>query len=213
MLLNKFSVVVCLGFFINTSQASTEQSLFEEGSHCVAYKAQRTMFLLSSGEVVGKNCDVSAQVLPELGGLYHIEVNIPIRSFQSGDASRDESVMKTLKADVRPELVFRSKALTSDQWHELFAMTQFPLEGDLMIGDKSYPLKVQSTYKQTTDNVEVDGVATVHFADFAIEPPRVGGGLVAKTKPQFELHFHFLSSRILGADSIRLNSKDQSVTK
>src|SRR5258708_1207042 len=123
--------------------ASAGLSLLDQGSHCVAYKAEKTMFLVSSGHpVVGKNCDISAQVLPEVGGLYHIEVNVPIRSFQSGDASRDEDVMKSLRADVRPEITFRSKAMTPEKWRELFAKTKFDVEGELLIGEKTFPIKL-----------------------------------------------------------------------
>jgi hypothetical protein len=179
-------------------------TLPDEGSHCVAYLAQKTMFLVSSGTVIGKNCDISAQVLPEVGGLYHIEVIIPIKSFQSGDADRDEDVAKSLKIEVKPELTFRSKAYSADEWRALFAKTDFELPGELAIGDKSYPLKVSSHYLQHDDQAEVEGMAKVKFEDFQIAPPKVVGGIVAKTKPDFELHFHLLGSRILGADSIRL---------
>ncbi|MGZ3722040.1 MAG: YceI family protein [Bdellovibrionales bacterium] len=187
--------------------AAANLSLLEEGSHCVAYKAEKTMFLVSSGEVVGKNCDVSAQILPDVGGIYHIEVNIPIRSFQSGDTDRDEDVAKTLKAGVRPEITFRSKALSAEAWHALFAKSDFEIQGELLIGDKVFPVKLASRYFVHDEQAEVDGIAKVKFADFEITPPKVVGGIVAKTKPDFELHFHLLGSRILGADSIRLEKK------
>jgi polyisoprenoid-binding protein YceI len=190
-----------------TAWAATGLSMLEEGSHCVAYKAQKTMYMVSSGEVVGKNCDISAQVLPEVGGLYHIEVNVPIRSFQSGDTDRDEDVAKSLKAQDRPEITFRSKAMTVDQWRELFAKNEFQLQGELQIGAKSFPIKLASRYLRKADAAEVDGIAKVNFADFEITPPKVFGGLIAKTKPDFELHFHLLGSRILGADSISLEKK------
>jgi hypothetical protein len=183
-------------------------SLLEDGSHCVAYRAYKSMFLFSPwSEVVGKNCDISAQVLPDVGGLYRIEVTIPIKSFDSDSSTRDKDVAETLKADVKPELVFRSKGLTVDAWRELFAKRDFDLPGDLSIGDKSYPLKVKTHYTQAEDAAEVDGLAKVSFSDFEIAPPKVGGGLVAKSKPEFELHFHLLGSRILGADTIRLEKK------
>lgn len=189
--------------------ASTEPSLFEEGSHCVAYKAVKTMFLVSNDTVVGKNCDVSAQVLPEVGGLYHIEVNVPVRSFNSGDTDRDKDVLKILKADERPELTFRSKAFSAAQWHELFAKKEFPLEGELFIGAKGFPLTMQVRYLDKNESAEVDGTAHVRYQDFEIKPPKVAAGIVAKAKPDLELHFHLQSHRILGADSIRLGKDKQ----
>jgi len=186
--------------------ASANLSLLDEGSNCVAYKAQRTTFFFP-GEVVGKNCDISAQVLPEVGGLYHIEVNIPIRSFSSGKADRDEDFAKALHAEEKPEMTYRTKAMTPEQWRALFEKANFDLEGELQIGEKSFPLKLATKYIQGGESDAVDGMANVKFTDFNVTPPKVIGGLVANTKPDVELHFHLLGSRILGADSIRLEKK------
>ncbi|MGE4132477.1 MAG: YceI family protein [Bdellovibrionales bacterium] len=179
-------------------------SLFETGSHCVAYKVEKVVFFVKKDAVVGRNCDVSAQVLPEVGGLYHIEVNIPIRSFKSGEGDRDRDVMKILKADEKPDLTFVSKPMAAEDWRGLFAKGEFDIEGNLQMGGKSYPVKLNSKYVESGGSAEVDGMARVRFSDFDLKPPRVGGGILAKVKPDFELHFHFVSHRILGADSIKL---------
>jgi len=192
--------------FMNTAVALADPQ-FDDGSHCVAYQVEKTMFLVKSDVVVGKNCDVSAQVLPEVGGLYHIEVNVPVRGFNSGDTDRDQDVLKILQAEVRPELTFRSKAFSGDQWREMFARKNFPLEGQLYIGQNSYPLTLNVAYVDKENSAEVHGRAQVKFQDFALKPPKVGGGIVAKSKSEFELFFHLVSTRILGADSIRLGIK------
>jgi hypothetical protein len=186
---------------------SYSSAMFEDGSHCVAYKAEKVSFLFKKDAVVGKNCDISAQVLPEVGGLYHIEVNVPVRSFNSGDSERDKDVIKILKGEERPELTFRTKAMNADQWRELFAKKEFDLDGELFIGQKSFPLKMRATYQEKTDGAEVGGIVNLRFQDLEMRPPSVGAGLVAKAKPELELHFHLVSGRILGADSIRLGSK------
>lgn len=186
---------------------ATPLSLLDEGTHCVAYKTMKTVMLVSSSPVIGKNCDISVQVLPEVGGLYHIEVNIPIKGFQSGDTTRDEDVSQTLKADVRPEMTFKSKAMTADQWRALFKKGDFDIDGELTIGDKTFPLKLASHYEEKPETPEIDGIAKVHFQDFDIKPPKVFLGIVAKSKTDLELHYHFLGNRILGADSIRPDPK------
>lgn len=182
-------------------------SLLESGSHCVAYKARKTMFLFSSDEVVGKNCEIQAQVMPDVGGEYHIEVIVPIKGFNSENETRDKDVADTLKVSVKPELMFKSKAITPQAWRELFAKGDFEIPGELSVGDKFYPVKLKARYVASDEQPEVDGVAQVKYKDFDIDPPRVGGGVIAKSKPEFELHFHLLGSRILGADSIRLEKK------
>jgi len=181
--------------------------ILDEGSHCVAYRAKKVTMLVSSSYVVGKNCDVSAQVLPEVGGLYNIEVNIPVRSFNSGDDDRDKDVEKILRGEERPEITFRSKSMSAEEWRSMFSKEKFSIDGQLTIGSKSYPLKIQARYLDKAESAEVEGMAVVRFQDFEIRPPKVGAGLIASTKPDLELHFNLVSPRILGADAIRLEKE------
>ncbi|MGE3683260.1 MAG: YceI family protein [Bdellovibrionales bacterium] len=187
-------------------------SLLAEGSHCVAYHAKKTVFFFFSGSsIVGRNCDISAQVLPEVGGLYHIEVNIPVRGFDSGEEELDEDVMELLRAKERPELTFRSKPRSAQAWRDLFAKGEFELDGELQIGTSPYPVKFKTQYVEREGVAEVDGVTSVRFSDFGIKPPSVMGGVWAKAQPDLELHFHLTSQRILGADSIRLSKSSSDV--
>lgn len=209
MSLNRFALIYVLLAVTAAVGASTPSSLFEVGSHCVAYKVKKTTFFVSSGEVVGKNCDVSAQVLPEVGGLYHIEVNVPIRGFTSGESDRDKDVAKILKSEERPDLTFKSKAMSADQWRELFNKSNFELDGELSVGVKDYPIKISMRYIDKSEEAEVDGTGRIRFQDLNLKPPTVGGGIFVKTKSEIELHFHLQSRRILGADSIRLKKESK----
>ena len=114
MLIRKFILVA---LFL---PALGRASVLAEGEHCVAYQADKTILFIKSQTVVGKNCEIAAQVLPEVGGLYHIEVNVPLRGFRSGDSDRDKDVMKLLKSDERPELTFRTGAMTAEAWRAWF---------------------------------------------------------------------------------------------
>jgi polyisoprenoid-binding protein YceI len=203
--LNSFLFLIFFG--LASVGAGAEE--FDPGAHCVAYKVEKVVFFFSKSPVIGRNCDISAQVLPEVGGLYHIEVVIPVRSFNSGDTDRDKDVAVILKSDQKPEMTFKSKAMTAEQWKALFAKGDFDISGELSIGNKSYPLTLHSKYSGKEDMAEVDGTGRVRFEDFELSPPKVVGGVVAKAKPDIELHFHLLSSRILGADSIRLGSVER----
>lgn len=184
-------------------------SLFEDGSHCVAYRVEKTVLFVKSDKVVGKNCDVSAQVLPEVGGLYHIEVNVPIRGFVSDDSDRDKDVAKILKASERPEITFKSSSKTVEEWQSLFSKGDFDLDGELAIGDRTYPIKLKSHYFDKEDAAEIDGLARLKFQDLGLKPPKVGGGILASVKSDLELHFHFVSQRVLGADTIRPVKKEE----
>jgi hypothetical protein len=176
---------------------------FEPDSHCVAYEVEKVTLFFARSEVIGKNCEVSAQVLPEVGGLYHIEVIIPLRGFSSGDSERDQDVMEILKAKERPELVFHSRAMSAEQWKALFDKGDFDISGELSIGKSSYPLTLHSHYTDSAAGAAVDGQATMRFHDFGLSPPSAMAGIVAKARPELNLFFRLQSQRILGADSIR----------
>jgi polyisoprenoid-binding protein YceI len=200
--MNKVLLTLLLWSGLN-AWAAAYPSKLEGGDHCVAYRVEKTMFFVKGVEVVGRNCDISAQILPEVGGLYRIEVNIPIDKFSSGEAERDKDVRKILKADVKPEMTFRSKALTTAQWNELLVTKDFVLEGELSIGEKFYPLKVIANHEMGEPTGNIDGVAKATFSDFELKPPKVGGGVIAKTKKNIELDFHLQVGRILGADFLK----------
>lgn len=195
--------------FLMWGASAQAGSLFEDGSHCVAYRVEKTVLFVKSDKVVGKNCDVSAQVLPEVGGLYHIEVNVPIRGFTSDDADRDKDVAKILKASERPEITFKSSSRTVEEWQRLFSKGDFDLEGELGIGDRSYPIKLKAHYFDKEEAAEIDGVTRLKFQDLGLKPPKVAGGILASVKSDLELHFHFVSQRVLGADTIRPVKKEE----
>lgn len=187
------------------SKLATE--ILSARSHCVAYQAQKKMFLgLSNNDVVGSNCDIAAQVLPEVGGLYRVEVNVPIKGLQSGNSSWDAEVVKLLKADVRSELTFRSQAMGVSEWHQLLTKAKFELPGELLVGEKTYPLKFDITYHEDDKSAEVSGSANARFEDFGLKPPTVVGGVVAQSSSNLKLLFHLVSDRILGNETLRLQS-------
>lgn len=183
--------------------ADVPHSMFEAGKHCVAYKVKkRTALSLFSNNVIGTNCDISAQLLPMVGGGYQVEVSIPIAGFDSGDKDRDVDVRQILKESEQSDILFRSKSMTEAEWRQTSQKSSEVLEGTLEIAGKSYPISTPVTITKVSSGIEVDGVAIVPFAKFDLKPPKVGGGLIAKADSDLELHFHLVSDKILGADKI-----------
>ena len=177
-------------------------SVLQTGDHCVAYKAEKKIFLIKTVTVIGKNCDVSSQVIPQVDGSYAIEMSVPVLSFHSGEPERDRDVVKVLKGDVESNLVFRSAPMTADQWKEKIKVGAFPLKGELEIGKESYPVEAQITVAKAADGFEADGIIKAKFKDFKMDPPKMFGGMMASVKQDLELHFHVLGDRTLGMDSI-----------
>ena len=63
--------------------------------------------LVRNVDVVGKNCELTAQMVPEVGGVYSFELSVPVSKFESGESERDRDVIKILKANKQGELVFK----------------------------------------------------------------------------------------------------------
>ncbi|MCC7406377.1 MAG: YceI family protein [Bdellovibrionales bacterium] len=176
--------------------------LSSEESHCVAYKTRKTLFLVRSVDVVGKNCQVSSQVLPELGGRYLIEVRIQAGAFESGESERDRDVVKILKADKFQELIFRTSAWPALQWEQLFRQNSFVLGGELTIAGAAHPVQASVRLIRSGEAVVASGVITTQFKELGIEPPKLGMGILAQVKDNLELHFQLRGDKTLGIDSL-----------
>ncbi|MGE0762266.1 MAG: YceI family protein [Bdellovibrionales bacterium] len=181
--------------------------MLDTGSHCVAYRARKRLLLLASVQVVGKSCQVSAQVTPEVGGKYRIEIGFPITSLQSGEPERDLDVAKLLGADMDPDLRFVTEALSLEQWQALMKKEKGEVAGELRFADKIKPLQASLVLLKGEQGVEVDGLIKTTFSALHLKPPVIAMGLFAKVRDELELHFHFLGSRTLGAETIL--SEDQ----
>ena len=92
------------------------RSMFDFGKHCVAYKVKKKSFSVFSSTVVGKNCDISVQLLPVVGGGYQVDVSVPINGFDSGDRDRDQDVRVILKESEQSDIMFHSKVMSEIEW-------------------------------------------------------------------------------------------------
>lgn len=197
--------VLCLlfSFFISSSAWAGISPLFNNGEHCVAYKTRKTLFLVRTVDVVGKNCEVSSQVLPVPGDKYYIEVLVPVDAFKSGEPERDRDVAKILGAGGKTHVVFKSNAFSKEEWNKFLEAQSFELEGEIQVGTEVRPLKVQTALvKNAEGSIEVDGVAKVTFKEVGLKPPQMGFGMMASVKQQLELHFHLIGAKTLGINSL-----------
>jgi len=176
--------------------------ILADKDHCVAYKASKRLFLVRSVQVVGQNCEVSSQILPELGGRYLVEVLIPISRFESGEAERDRDVVKLLGRAGRTEVIFRSESMDQETWKKRLSEGVFEVQGKLQIGEQFYDVKAQAQIHQGPGGPEVEGVIKARFQDFELKPPAMGMGLMAKVGRDLELHFRLSGRRTLGLGSL-----------
>lgn len=180
----------------------TPLSVLEAGRQCVAYRIAKQLLLVSRVKVVGKSCEVAAQVIPEVDDKLHIEISFPISSLKSGEDKRDLDVADLLQMKTEPELLYVSESFPVKVWRELAAKGAFSIAGKLRIGTSWTPLNADLVVVQGNEGKEIDGVARTTLKDVGIKPPKLGLGLFATVKNDLELHFHLLGSRVLGFDTL-----------
>lgn len=198
-----FSLLI-LGLLVNPAWSSPTAglSIFHSGEHCVAYRTKKVLFLVRTVEVVGRNCDVSSQIMPEVGGKYYVEVLIPVDAFKSGEPERDRDVSKILSPGGSPNVTFRSISMTKAEWEKAFTQETFELDGQIQIGETSNPVKATVKLVKGEDGVEVDGLVKATFKSLGLKPPRMAFGMMARVKDDIELHFHLNGAKTLGINSL-----------
>lgn len=176
------------------------EETFSTEDHCVAYKTKKRLFLISSVDVVGKNCDISSEVIPEPGDLFHVEVSVPILSFESGEVERDRDVAKILKVEDQKNLDFHSESLTLKEWKQKIESRKFDLKGTLKIAGKDFPVTAKIEVTENNDNkLVVQGLISSKFKDFNLKPPRLWGGIGARVSKDLNLLFQLQPTKTLGS--------------
>ncbi len=199
----KIATAISIFLFSLISAADARLSILDLGQNCVAYKTQKKYALVRTVDVVGKACDITTQVVPELGGKYLFKVEVPIAKFESGESERDRDVKKILKESVQENLVFTSEQYTKTEWKTFFdSKKAFNLKGRLSIGGKEYIVSALAKLEKGLKGYEVDGLIKSDFKHFEIEAPKLFAGLMAQVQNDLELHFHFLADKTLGIYSI-----------
>ncbi len=186
---------------ITSNNLEALQSPLEAEKNCVAYVAGNTLALVKKIKVVGKTCEISAQIVPDVGGVYYVEVDIDSRTFTSGESERDRDVKKILKAEKYPKMIFHTVKLDLKKWKKLFKKKAFDIKGHVHLAAKMYDVSAKVVVNKDDDKqYTMSGVILSSFKNFGLEPPKIAGGLMAKVTESLELHFNILSETTLGAD-------------
>ena len=97
---------------LNSALAFPEEPVFAPEEHCLAYKTVKTMFFFADVDVIGKSCDVTAEMhWEESGEKVQVEVSVPVKTLDSGTPLRDRDIPGILKADLTPNIRFVSEWL------------------------------------------------------------------------------------------------------
>ena len=178
---------VWLGIFVLIFGMSTSGFAaldIPQGKHCVAWKAKKTVFLMSDQEPVGLNCSI----LVELKGE-ELHVRVPIAGFNSAEEDRDASVTELLGGPTHKEVVF--KTILPKGWRDSIS-NMTTVDGSLMVKGKPYPIKATIMVAGGFVRGAIKGT----LSQFDIEPPSVAGGIVADVDDYLELQYSVALSKI-----------------
>lgn len=183
-----------------SSAASISEVEFPTAKSCVAWKTEKTFAFVRTITVVGMNCEINAQVIPEPDSHFHMEISIPISEFESGEDERDREVAQMLRADVSKTMEFVSSSIPLSQWREKVFAGEFDLPGNLKIGNDEY--KISISISKVADGSLFVGQHKSKFKKFDIEPPTLLAGIGVRVAKDLELLFQLNPNDVLGSQSI-----------
>jgi polyisoprenoid-binding protein YceI len=188
------ALVASLGSFallFATAGIAADDSIFEPGDHCVAYRTTKGIFFAFDAEIIGRNCEVAASLVhseDEAGPS--IVVEVPIKRFKSRNFMRDRSVSDLLGAKTQPNLRFTSSPIDAEAIREEIATGHLTATGVLTIGGKDFPLEFPLEIAEHEGKHFVVGRLPTTFAAF--------GGLIARPHESLELVVHLELERVEG---------------
>jgi hypothetical protein len=191
-------LVIVLLLSSQNSYAEESQNInWPKGKSSVAWKTKKRMYWVANVEPVGVNSEIeiSAQ---NIENAKIITLSIPIAKFDSDSATRDKEVLKILKGDIQPNLIFTSVPITALD-EDKIRKNQFSgdVAGELKIGGKSFPVIFSVKTSEDGIGILLNGELHTSFSKLEIEPPSIAGGFVAKVREDLSLLFHLYVRDIL----------------
>jgi hypothetical protein len=195
-LIASFGILVLL---LAVGGVSADEEIFEPGDHCVAYRTSKGIFFAFDAEVIGRNCQATASLVPSAVGVGpRIVVEVPIKGFKSGNFLRDRSVRDILGAKTQPDLRFTSSPIDAEALRNDIARRDLQVSGVLTINGKDFPLEFPLEIVEHEKGLLVKGRLPTTFATFDVQVPTVAGGLIARPHESLELVVHLELERVDG---------------
>ncbi len=176
---------IILASSLNALAAKVE---FPENRSCVAWKAKKKMWLVSTVEPIGINCDIKAEISDPLINRHTITVTIPLDKFNSQEPERDKEVAdRYLKSKIQPALEFKTPELNNADLQKIMTGETKEIAGKLKIAGTSFDITFDLAVTSTEGGYNIGLSTRTAFSKLAVERPKIAGGLMANTLDQLEL--------------------------
>ena len=193
---------------LGSQAAFAEEDVFALDEHCLAYKTEKSMFFFAGFEVIGKSCDVQAEIhWQDSEEQAQVEVSVPVSSFDSGNSLRDGDIPEILRAELTPEIRFISNWLSRTDMQKMLENQSADVSGMLEVAGNTFPVKFTLSFKDQGAFYLIEGKLITSFSELKVEVPTVGpGGLLAEPRDYLELLVHLRSDKISGTEKIALSN-------
>ena len=193
--MKKIFVIITTGILLllNSPLVFPEEQIFSPEEHCLAYKTVKTMFFFADVVVIGKSCDVTAEMHWKVSGeKAQVEVSIPVKTLDSGNALRDGDIPEILKADLTPNIRFVSEWLEKSAWDKMMEGQLPEVSGNLEVAGGIFPVKFVLSFSKQAGFFLVEGLLITRFSGFIADP-----------QDELELLLHLRLDKIAGAGKIK----------
>ena len=208
--MKKIIIVLLTGILLTfgSQAAFAEEDVFAPDDHCLAYKTEKSMFFFAGIEVIGKSCDVQAEIhWQDSEEQAQVEVSVPVSSFDSGNSLRDGDIPEILRGELTPDIRFTSTWLSRTDMQKMFKNGNAEVSGMLEVAGNTFPVKFTLNFTDQGGFFLIEGKLITSFSNLKIEAPNAGlGGLLADTRDYLELLVHLQSNKISGAEKIALRN-------
>ena len=193
---------------IGSQTSFAEEIVFAPDEHCLAYKTEKSILFFEGVEVIGKSCDVKAEIRwQDSTEQAQVEVSVPVKSLDSTNSFRDENIPEILKAELSPNIRFTSTWLSREDMQKILEEQNAEVSGILEVAGNTFPVKFNLNFTDKGGFFLIEGKLITTFSNLKIKVPSAGpGGLLAATRDYLELLVHLQSGKISGAEKIALRN-------
>lgn len=143
-------------------------------------------------EIISKEAMGEAEMEIENNKIQKInsfKVEIPSKSFKSGNRSMNKHAIEALKAETNPNIIFNMKKID----HLLFQNNenQISVSGNLTVAGVTKPITLKASGSVSKKGVIFQGRLPLKMSDFKIDPPTFVLGSI-KTQDDVLINFHVL---------------------
>ncbi len=165
----------------------------------VSLTPESTLWLVGDSTLHGFTCRTTTMTLTsdvdpkktgllQPGALRLMQLAIPVQHLHSKEAALDKNMLKALKAEEYPEIVFQLSKYEVSPSTKGAGASQIRAEGVLTISGKTQPIVLVIEASPKDDSLRLHGEYSLLMTDYGIKPPKMMMGTI-KVKNEIVIHF------------------------